>query len=86
MRLRDFAAKAKVQMEADYTSKRLMDAENERLRAVLFEKKKGRERKTGGSAARHMTGVEMMEALAKADWETKIGKVHNEAITQFKEI
>lgn len=85
-RLREFAEKAKAQMEADYASKKLMDAENGRLRAELFGKKKPAKKREGGSGARHMTGPDMMEALAKSKWEDIIAEFHQLAAPRFKQI
>ena len=85
-RLREFAEKAKAQMEADYASKKLMDAENGRLRADLFGKKKPAKKREGGSGARHMTGADMMEALAKSKWEDIIAEFHQLAAPRFKQI
>ncbi|KAH7929520.1 DDE-domain-containing protein [Leucogyrophana mollusca] len=85
--LRQFALKAKAQMEGDFASKKLMEAENERLREQLFAKKKQTGyRREGGSGARHMTSTEMMDALAKADWEVKMKDVHEEAAKHFKQL
>ena len=84
-RLRDFAKLAKAQMEADYAAKRLMDAENQRLRARLFDKAQTKTRKReGGGAARHMTSQENAEALAKADWEAHIAAAHKEVAPKLK--
>jgi hypothetical protein len=86
-KLRTFALQAKAQMEADYAIKRLMEAENERLRQIIHTKKRERrERRDGGSAARHMTGEEMMEELAKADWEVQMRDVFEEAKPHFKQL
>jgi len=71
-------------MEADYASWKLMDAENGQLWAQLFGKKKVPKKWEGASGARHMTSIEMMEALAKVDWEDHIATVHHEAAAQFK--
>ena len=63
-----------------------MDAENGQLWAQLFGKKKIPKKREGGLGAQHMMSTEMMEALAKADWEDHIATVHHEAAAQFKAI
>ena len=83
-KLQEFAEKAKAQMEADYASQKLMDAENRWLKAQIFRKKKVPKKQEGGSGAQHMTSIEMMEALAKVDLEDCITAVHHEAAAQFK--
>ena len=85
-KLWEFTERVKAQMEADYASWKLMDAENGWLWAQLFGKKKIPKKQEGGSGAWHMTSTEMMEALAKADWEDHIAAVHHEAAAQFKAI
>ncbi|KAG2744903.1 hypothetical protein P692DRAFT_20837260 [Suillus brevipes Sb2] len=76
--LRDWAEKAKQQMEADYAMKKLMEAENGRLRRQLFGQKQNGPRREGGSGSRHMTCNDMLDALAKADWTANIKVVHTE--------
>jgi hypothetical protein len=85
-KLWEFAKKAKAQMEADYASKKLMDAENRKLRADLFGKKKPPKKHDGGSGARHITGPDMMETLVKAKWEDKIAEFHQLAGPKFKRL
>jgi len=83
--LRAFCESAKRQMEADHASKKLMDAENERLRNRLFEKsKKPNKRRDGGSRARHMTGEECKIALAQDIWKIRLAEVHKELLEGAK--
>jgi hypothetical protein len=84
--LRDWAEKAKQQMEADYAMKKLMEAENGRLRRQLFGQKQNGPRREGGSGSRHMTCNDMLDALAKADWTANIKVVHTEAAKKFRGI
>jgi hypothetical protein len=66
-------------MEADYASKKLMDAENGRLRAELFAKKnKPAKQRVGGAGARHMTAEDTLRELAFVDWKAGIAAVHSE--------
>ena len=83
--LRAYCMRAKRQMEADHTSKQLMDAENQRLRNRLFDKsKKPTQRKEGGLSARHMTSQENMVALSKNIWKTNMVDVHKEIVERRK--
>jgi hypothetical protein len=80
-----FCESAKRQIEADHASKKLMDAENERLRNWLFEKsKKPNKRWDGGSRARHMTGEECKIALAQDIWKIQLAEVHKELLEGVK--
>lgn len=60
-----------------------MDNENEQLRQELYEKHQnngsGKEKKKSDGHTRHMTGEEVMQSLAEADWHQRIAEVHNEA-------
>jgi hypothetical protein len=72
-------------MEADHASKKLMDAENQRLRNRLFEKsRKPTKRRDGGSRARHMTGEESKIALAQDIWKVQLAEVHKELLAGAK--
>ena len=85
--LRDWTAHAKAQMEADYALMKLMEQENGRLRHQVFNKTSKKAPKwEGPSDACHMTGLDMLVTLAKADWEANIADVHDEAKEQFKQL
>lgn len=84
--LQEFTERAKAQMEADYASQKLMDAENSWLQAQLFGKKTVPKKWEGGSGAQYMMSTEMMEAVAKVDWEDHNAAVHHEATAQFRAI
>lgn len=60
----------------------LMEKENERLRKRLFNKDKKPSKKTSGHA-RHMTSEEMLDALARDEWASKMAEVFKE--TAFKQ-
>jgi hypothetical protein len=78
-KLLEYANECRAQMEADYASKQLMDAENGRLRSELFAKKtRPPKQRIGGAGARHMTDSETLDALAMADWKAAITVVHTQ--------
>lgn len=78
-KLKCYAERTKSQLEADYAAKQLMDAENERLRRQLFEKKsKPKKQRVGGAGARHMTHTETLNALGAIDFKVQIAKVNTE--------
>ena len=62
----------------------LMDGEAERLRQLAFGKQKKRKKQQTSSHPRHMTGDENLEVLARADWETGMKAVFQEAAVAFK--
>ena len=57
------------QVQADYAQKHLMDLENEKLRQKLFSKSKKKKDKRITSDAQHMTSNEVLDTLAKAEWD-----------------
>ncbi|KAG6876604.1 hypothetical protein C0992_012283, partial [Termitomyces sp. T32_za158] len=70
---------AEAQIKADLASKKLMDAENERLRQLLYAKQnKPKKQQVGGVGARHMTSLETLEALSYIDWKERMAIVHGE--------
>lgn len=74
--LRELLEKAKVQIEADYALKLLMQDENERVRQQLYAKKTvDRKRAPGEGQARLMTSNEQLDALAKYDWKRNMEAV-----------
>lgn len=74
--LRELLEKAKVQIEADYALKLLMQGENERVRQQLYTKKTvDRKRAPGEGQARLMTSNEQLDALAKYDWKRNMEAV-----------
>ena len=82
--LRAIATAACEQVQKDYAQMILMDDENERLRQLAFRKQKKRKKQQTSSHPRHMTGDENLEALARADWETGMKAVFQEAAVVFK--
>jgi hypothetical protein len=85
LELRGYCARAKAQMEADHALKKLMDAENQRLRNRLFQKsKKPTRRRDGGSRARHMTGEENKIALAQDVWRIQMLVLFKELVQGTK--
>lgn len=67
------------QMQMDFALKVLMDKENERLRKRLFDKSKKPSKKTSGHA-RHMTSDEMLDALARGEWASKMAEVFKQRV------
>ena len=55
-------------MQKDFTLKKLMDRENERLREQLYKKKTKPTKKERTGFAQHMTSEENLEELIKAKW------------------
>ncbi|KAJ7505723.1 hypothetical protein B0H11DRAFT_1975863 [Mycena galericulata] len=79
LELAEYAVQCKDQMAADHASKKLMDAENGRLREQLFAKKnKPAKHRVGGAGARHMTSEETLRQLAFIDWKAAIAIMHAE--------
>ena len=66
--LRYLLNQATYQMQKDYTLKRLMDKENERLHKQLFNKTNKPSKKQGSGFAQHMTSEENLDALAREAW------------------
>ena len=73
-------------MEQDFAQMKLMDLENEKLRKRAFEKdkRKAAKWKLTSRQARHMTGDEMLDSLARYDWESKMSDLFKEASPRFK--
>lgn len=76
--LRELLRRAQRQMEMDYALKKLMDQENGRLRARLFDKSNKQKKKETTGFARHMTNDENLDALAMEDWKMKMKEVWKE--------
>ncbi|KAG6893320.1 hypothetical protein C0992_010500, partial [Termitomyces sp. T32_za158] len=77
--LEAYIREAEAQIKADLASKKLMDAENERLRQLLYAKQnKPKKQRVGGVGARHMTSLETLEALSYIDWKERMAIVHGE--------
>ena len=57
-----------------------MDTENERLRKRLYDKSKKHTKKLASGYARHMTGEECLDALAKEEWASAMKNVFKEPI------
>jgi hypothetical protein len=68
------------QMQRDFTLKKLMDTENERLCKQLFEKSKKYTKKLTSSLARHMTGKECLDALEKEEWAFAMKEVFKDLV------
>lgn len=73
--LRCLLEQARYQMEMDFAFKKLMDNENGRLRARLFDKSHKHQKKQTTGFARHMTNDDNLDALAKEDWRLKMKDV-----------
>ena len=73
-------------LEQDFAQMKLMDLENEKLRKRAFEKdkRKAAKWKLTSRQARHMTGDEMLDSLARYDWESKMSDLFKEASPRFK--
>ena len=85
MMLRDIIRQAGIALEEDYAQMKLMDFENERLRKQIFAKEnRSKQSKRTSARARHMTGDEMLDFLARQDWEGRMKDIFKEAAPQFK--
>lgn len=83
--LRDIIRQAGIALEEDYAQMKLMDLENERLRKRVFEKEnRSKQSKLTSARARHMTAIEMLDFLARQDWESRMKDVFKELAPQFK--
>jgi hypothetical protein len=81
---RAIAIAACEQVQKDHAQMVLMDGENERLRQLVFAKQKKRKKTQTSSHPRHMTGAENLEELARADWDSAMKGVYQEAVNVFK--
>ena len=70
--LQELLDKACFQMERDHALKKLMEKENENLWHRLFHKTNKPKKKLASGNARHMTGNEHLQALARDEWEAKM--------------
>ena len=66
--LRKLLSEAQYQMERDHALKALMNDENGRMRERLFTKATKKPKQTTNAHARHLTGEEALQELAKSDW------------------
>ena len=83
--LRDIIRQAGIALEEDYAQMKLMDLENERLRKQVFEREnRSKQSKLTSAQARHMTAIEMLDFLARQDWESQMKDVFKELAPQFK--
>jgi hypothetical protein len=57
-----------------------MDTENERLLKRLFETSKKHTKKLTSGFARHMTGEECLDALAKQEWASAMKEVFKDSV------
>ena len=78
--LHDIIVQAGIALEQDFAQMKLMELENERLRKSAFEKKGQKKQNMPASGcARHMTGAENLDWLARHDWESLMKDVFKEA-------
>jgi hypothetical protein len=75
LQLRELLDRARFQMQRDYALKKLMEKENERLRQRLFNKTNQPKKKQSSGHARHMTSDEVLEELARDDWQAAMKEV-----------
>jgi hypothetical protein len=75
LQLRELLEQARFQMQRDYALKKLMEKENERLRQRLFNKTNKPKNKQSTGHARHMTSEEVLEELAREDWQAAMKEV-----------
>lgn len=68
------------QMQGDHALKKLMEKENQRLRTRLFEKGKKKSKKLTSGFARHMTGEECLNALARDEWESAMKEIFKDGV------
>jgi hypothetical protein len=80
LQLRDLLDRACFQMQRDYALKKLMEKENERLRQRLFNKTNKPKKKLYSGNARHMTSDEVLEELAREDWQAAMKEVFKSEI------
>ena len=72
-------------VQQDHAQLQLMDDKNGKLRQRLYTKENKKKDKQQTSEAWHMTSVEVLDLLAKLDWQSKLKDVFKQVKEIFKE-